>query len=70
MKLTIVFENSILPEEAERLEDKLARWLQLTGYTGRIEDDLTGNTTTFECVQPARVERRFNPAPKPQKGKK
>jgi hypothetical protein len=70
-KLVIEIENTVLPEEAERLEDKLASWLAKEGYTGKIEDSITGNTTVFEYT-PAKNEethylRRFNPQPKPEK---
>jgi hypothetical protein len=68
--LTIEIEGTIISEEAERLEDKLAEWLAKQGYTGKIEDSVTGNTTTFEFKPPKAAEllaRRFNPQPKPEK---
>jgi len=66
-KLVIEIEDTILPEEAERLEAKLSMWLAKEGYTGRIEDNITGNTTVFRYTPAQQPERRFNPQPKPEK---
>lgn len=66
-KIVIELENTILPEEAERLEDNLSMWLAREGYTGRLEDSITGNTRVFKYTPPKQVERRFNPQPKPEK---
>jgi hypothetical protein len=50
MKLIVVIDDEILPEEAEKLEDALAEFLGLRKLKGRIEDELTGNTTVFPMV--------------------
>jgi len=49
MKLIVVIDDEILPEEAEELEDSLAKFLGRK-LKGRIEDELTGNTTVFPIV--------------------
>jgi len=49
MKLIVVIDDEILPEEAEKLEDSLAKFLGRK-LKGRIEDELTGNTTVFPIV--------------------
>lgn len=45
--LTITIEGKISSEEAEKLEDKLARILGALGWKGHLYDNVTGNTTAF-----------------------
>lgn len=46
--LIIELDNKILPEQAERLEEHLKKCVEaFGGLKGRIEDTVTGNTTTF-----------------------
>jgi hypothetical protein len=46
-KITIEVEGLILPQDAEVLEDEIAEVLQKSGLVGKVESDLTGNTTVF-----------------------
>lgn len=46
-KMTVFFDSEILSELAEEIEDALAESLETLGLKGRIEDVITGNTTTF-----------------------
>lgn len=65
----ITFEGELMSEIAEQMEDKLAAWLSRQGFTGKIDDSTTGNTTTFEYKPPTTpgAPRWFNPQPKPEK---
>lgn len=46
-KIVIHFEGTFTPEVAERLEDGIATYLGEMGLKGKIEDEITGNTTVF-----------------------
>jgi len=61
MKLIVVIDDEILPEEAEKLEDALAKFFGRE-HRGRIEDELTGNTTVFPIVPdwtPSKSDYRY-----------
>ena len=62
MKLIVVIDDEILPEGAEELEDALAEFLGLRGLKGKIDDELTGNTTVFPIVPdwiPSKSDYRY-----------
>jgi hypothetical protein len=62
MKLIVVIDDEILPEGAEKLEDALAEFLGLRGLKGKIDDELTGNTTVFPIVPdwiPSKSDYRY-----------
>ena len=45
--LHIYINNHITPEYAEKLEDLLEDLLEDNGYSGYIQDNVTGNTVRF-----------------------
>ena len=62
MKLIVVIDDEILPEGAEELEDALAEFLGLRDLKGKIDDELTGNTTVFPIVPdwiPSKSDYRY-----------
>ena len=46
-EIHILIREKKMPEYWERFEDDLRDWLEARELNGRIEDDATGNTTTF-----------------------
>lgn len=43
--------GAVLPYLAEKLEDNIANLLASYGLHGRIEDEITGNTTVFPIME-------------------
>jgi len=50
-ELKIHIDNAVIPHLAEQLEDDIANLLATYNLHGRIEDDITGNTTVFPIVE-------------------
>lgn len=62
MKITITIDDEVLSEEAEELEDDLAEFLGLRDLRGKMDDELTGNTTVFPIVPdwiPSKSDYRY-----------
>lgn len=49
--IKIVLDGSVLPADAEELEDELADFLARLGYSGSVEDGITGNSTAIRTKE-------------------
>ena len=52
----IIDEPTLLPADAEKLEDELAQFLMSKQLTGSLTNNITGNTTTFTLVHKIKTE--------------